>query len=184
MYSDLVRERHQRLQASAASVRLAREVSAVEVRPVEADDHGRVGRLFARCSPHAIYLRFFSPIVQLSDDQLARLVHVDHECRDALVALRGEEIIGMASYDSRPDARVAEISVTVEDAWQRHGVGTRLVRRLMTLGADRGYDAFVAHIVPDNRAALGFVRNIAPSASISCDRDGCEARIPLLPSIC
>jgi ribosomal protein S18 acetylase RimI-like enzyme len=184
MYSDLVRERHQRLQADAATVRLAKEVSSLELRPVAGDDHGRVGRLFARCSPHAIYLRFFSPIVQLSDDQLGRLVHVDHECRDALVALRGEEIIGMASYDSRPDSRVAEVSVTVEDAWQRHGLGTRLVRRLMTIGADRGYDAFVAHILPENRAALGFVRNIAPGAAIHCDRDGCEARISLLPSIC
>jgi len=156
----------------------------MELRPIADDDQGRVARLFARCSPYAVYLRFFSPIVQLSDQQLAQLVHVDHDCRDALVALRAGEIIGMASYDSRADSRVAEVSVTVEDDWQRHGVGTRLVRRLMALGADRGYDAFVAHILPENRAALGFVRNITPSASISCNADGCEAHIPLLRAIC
>jgi len=68
---------------------------------------------------------------------LARLTDVDHLRRDALVALEGDEIVAVARYDAArtddgddADTRDAEIAVTVVDAWQRRGLGHRLLQRL------------------------------------------------------
>ena len=101
------------------------------------------------------------------------------------MALDGDEIVAVARYDGRagasPEAsRQAEIAITVEDAWQHRGVGRRLARRLAALAADRGYDTFVATMLPDNRAALGLVRKLVPDATVRWSGGEYEAAIPLM----
>jgi GNAT superfamily N-acetyltransferase len=157
------------------------EGALLQVRPITGDDTERLVRLFGRLSPRSVQLRFFAPIRRLSRAQLARLVNVDHDCREALVALSNDEIIAVARYEAECGARAAEIAVTVEDTWQRRGIGKRLTRRLSTLAIARGFDTFVASILPDNRAALSFVRTISSDASIRWNRGEYEASIPLPP---
>jgi ribosomal protein S18 acetylase RimI-like enzyme len=158
------------------------EGTQLTVRPIACDDSDRLTRLFGRLSPRSIQLRFLSPIRRLSRAQLARLVDVDHECREALVALSNDEIIAVARYDGVCGSGEAEIAVTVEDAWQHRGIGKRLTRRLSKLAIARGYDTFVADILPDNRAALSMVRKLSPDASIRWSRGEYRASIPLLRS--
>src|SRR5437868_6839145 len=105
---------------------------------------------------------------------LARLTDVDHLRRDALVALDGDDIVGVARYDAaRSDdsgadrTRDAEIAITVVDAWQRRGLGHRLLERLEALAGRRGYDTFVARILPENRAALELVRKLDPDVDVT-----------------
>jgi GNAT superfamily N-acetyltransferase len=157
------------------------EGTLLQVRPIAGDDTERLVRLFGRLSPRSIQLRFFAPIRRLSRVQLTRLVNVDHDCREALVALSNDEIIAVARYEAECGAHAAEIAVTVEDTWQRRGIGKRLTRRLSTLAVARGFDTFVASILPDNRAALRFVRTLSSDASIRWNRGEYEASIPLLP---
>ena len=78
--------------------------------------------------------------------------------------------------------RDAEIALTVEDAWQRRGVGRRLVRRLGVLAARRGFDTFVASIHPDNRAALALLRELVPDATVWFSSGEYQARLPLAGS--
>src|SRR3954449_5693382 len=100
------------------------------VRPIAITDVERLGRLFDRLSPESIHYRFFSPIRRPPRAALLRLADVDHERRDALVALDGDEIVAVARYDAQPGSSEAEIALTVEDAWQHKGVGLRLAARL------------------------------------------------------
>ena len=104
--------------------------AVLTVRPIAPDDVDRLGRMFERLSPTTIYRRFFSPIHEASPRMLMRLTNVDHDRREALVALDGDEIVAVARYDGQAGAIEAEIAVTVEDAWQHRGVGKRLARRL------------------------------------------------------
>ena len=97
---------------------------------------------------------------------LLRLTNVDHDRREALVALDGDEIVAVARYDGQPGAIEAEIAVTVEDAWQHRGVGKRLARRLAAVALDHGFERFIATMLPDNRAALGLLRKLSPDASV------------------
>jgi GNAT superfamily N-acetyltransferase len=159
------------------------------VRPIVIGDVERLDRLFTRLSPQSVHFRFFSPVSRPPRAALLHLAHVDHARRDALVALDGDEIVAVARYDGRSgDGRLndevaanqAEIAITVEDAWQHRGVGQRLARRLAALATDRGYDMFVATMLPDNRAALGLVRKLVPDASVRFAGGEYEATLPLV----
>jgi RimJ/RimL family protein N-acetyltransferase len=155
------------------------------VRPITISDAERLARLFARLSPATVHFRFFSPVARPPRAALLRLADGDHRRRDALVVLDGDEIVAVARYDSRPAngpgaGHQAEIAITVEDAWQHRGIGKRLARRLADLAADRGYDTFVATMLPDNRAALGLVRKLVPDATVRWAGGEYEASLPLV----
>jgi RimJ/RimL family protein N-acetyltransferase len=149
------------------------------VRPIVITDVDRLARLFTRLSPESVHFRFFSPITRPPHAALLRLSEVDHRRRDALVALDGDEIVGVARYDGRGGTREAEIAITVEDAWQHRGVGKHLATRLGKLAAERGYDQFVATVLPDNRAALNLVHKLVPDATVRWAGGEYEATLPL-----
>jgi RimJ/RimL family protein N-acetyltransferase len=151
----------------------------LEVRPIELDDVERLSRLFDRLSPTSVYHRFFSPIHKPPRSALLWLASVDHQRREALVALDGDEIVAVARYDGRPGTGQAEVALTVEDAWQHRGVGKRLARRLAAQAVDHGYDHFVASVLPDNHAALGLIRKLSQEASVSFEDGGYMATMPL-----
>ena len=52
--------------------------------------------------------------------------------------------------------------------------------RLAALATDRGYDTFVATMLPDNRAALGLVRKLVPDATVRWAGGEYEADMPLV----
>jgi GNAT superfamily N-acetyltransferase len=140
--------------------------SAVGVRPIVLADTYRLRRLFERLSPTTIYHRFFTPVIRPRRRVLEHLAGVDHDRREALVAVVGDEIVGVARYDGRPGSPEAEVAVTVEDAWQGHGVGTALLVRLARRARDRGIAAFTASMLAENRQALGFLRRVSPEAEV------------------
>ncbi len=152
---------------------------ALVVREISRDDVDRLGRMFTRLSPETVYRRFFSPIHEPPRSALIWLVSFDHGRRDALVALDGDEIVAVARYDGRPGTGTAEIALTVQDEWQRRGVGKRLARRLADRAIGHGIESFVATVQPDNRAALGLLRKVAPDASVRFEAGEYAASVPL-----
>ena len=158
--------------------------TTLAVRPITLNDVDRLARMGARLSPESVRFRFFSPLRTFPRPMLLRLADVDHGCRDALVALDGDEIVAVARYDARPDGHTAEIALTFEDAWQHRGVGKRLARRLAVLARGRGYDRFVASVLPENRAALGLVHRLAPEAKVVWAGGDYEACMPLAQFAC
>jgi ribosomal protein S18 acetylase RimI-like enzyme len=153
--------------------------TVLTVRPIMLGDVDRLARFGARLSPESVRFRFFSPLRTFPRSMLVRLADVDHTCRDALVALNGDEIVAVARYDARSDGHTAEIALTVEDAWQHQGVGKRLARRLAVLARERGYDAFMASALPENRAALGLVHRLSPGAKVVWAGGDYEACMPI-----
>ncbi len=149
------------------------------VRPIEPGDARRLERLFDRCSPTTVYRRFFSPIQRPPRTALLWFATVDHDRREALVALDGDEIVAVARYDGRSITDEAEVAVIVEDAWQRRGVGTELVRRLAASARDHGFDRFLATMLPDNRPAVRLLRSLSPAAVVRFEDGGYAATVPL-----
>ena len=152
---------------------------SLTVREITIDDIERLRRMFNRLSPDTVYRRFFSPIHEPSRTALLWLTSVDHDHREALVALDGDEIVGVARYDTRAGGHAAEVAVTVEDAWQHRGLGKRLTKRLARRAVDRGIESFEATVMPDNRQALGLLRKLSPDASVRFDSGSYEATMPL-----
>ncbi len=154
---------------------------ALSVRPIEITDVDALGALFTRLSAPSVYYRFFSPVRRPPRAALLRLADVDHDRREALIALEGDDIVAVARYDARSGSADAEIAVTVEDAWQHRGVGSQLAIRLAKVADSRGYERFLATMLPDNRAALGLVRKLSPAATVQFSAGEYEASMPLAP---
>jgi len=132
----------------------------VHVRPIRPDDAGRIEALHGRLSPESRYLRFFSPMPQLSPSLLSRFVNVDYVDRMALVAVLGTDIVGVARYDVlEPNRSEAEVAFTVDDAHQGRGLGTVLLEHLAAYARDRGIARFVAETLPNNSRMLTVFRS-------------------------
>lgn len=156
--------------------------AALRVRAVDPTDIDDLDRMFGALSDESLYFRFFSPLPRVPYSLLRRIAEVDHDRTETLVAVHGDAIVAVASYGAvtvrHGDTRgEAELSVVVADGWHRHGVGTILVHAIAGLAFDRGFDTLVATTLPTNRAALGLVTKIAPTATVQFGDGLCEARL-------
>jgi GNAT superfamily N-acetyltransferase len=152
---------------------------SVTLRPIRDDDVDRLRRLFFRLSPETVYLRFFQAVRAPSEKLLHHLAEVDHDRRQAVVAVDGDEIVGVARYDRGADAEHAEVAVLVEDAWQGHGLGTVLLRRLGVEALEHGFVSFTATVLGDNRRALVLAHHMSPAAHSHIDHGEWYLDIPL-----
>ena len=160
------------------------EHTVVTTRPVAPQDVVRFVRLWTRLSPDTVYRRFHAPIRQLPATELRRLLDVDHDLREAIVAVVRDEVVGVARYDRPPDdLDNATFAVVVEDAWQGRGLGRRLLSELTELAGSRGVHGFTASVQADNRRMLRLVRLMFPGSRWTVDHGVWEIRGPIpLPS--
>ncbi len=126
----------------------------VHVRPVRPTDADRLVAFHGRLSHQSVYYRFFSPRPRLSQGDVVRFTTVDYDGRMALVALLGDDLIGIASYDRWPGRREAEVAFTVDDEHQGRGVATVLLEHLAVIARSHGITRFTAEVLPENRKML------------------------------
>ncbi|MFI1992338.1 GNAT family N-acetyltransferase [Actinoplanes sp. NPDC020271] len=122
----------------------------VVLRPAVADDLAAVRELHARCSAGTLRRRYLgggSP----AEARLRRLLEPAGGVTLLAVAAGGR-VVAMAGLLA--EGELGEISVLVEDDWQRRGLGTALLRRLRTHAERAGFAALVAHLAADNAAML------------------------------
>jgi acetyltransferase len=107
-------------------------------------------------------------------ERLTRICFIDYDREMALVAEHtdpetGErEIMGVARLSRNgADPAEAEFSVLVSDRFQRRGVGTLLVRRLLEVGRDENLRRITAEILLDNRP----MQRISESLGFQLHRD-------------
>jgi len=143
---------------------------AVLTRPVVPEDEVRLYRLWPRLSADAVYRRFHSPVRWLPPDLVHRFVDVDHDRREAVVAVVGDEVVGIARYDRAPDDDSrAEFAVLVEDAWQGHGLGRQLLGEVLELAARRGVRTATASVQADNERTVALLRRLLPGSRFVVD---------------
>ncbi len=145
---------------------------------LEESDGQLLERLLGRLSPNSVYRRFFSPVVRI-DQFKASLLTTDRYERDSIAALEGGEVVGLAQYSRRVGSHEADMAIVVADAWQRQGLGTRLVAALADRAAAHGITAFAVSIQGDNPAAIRLLKRLAPGARLMFAGGVGEAVIPL-----
>lgn len=128
-----------------------RDGRTVHIRPIRPDDLDAMMQMWSRLSMDTVRLRFFAPR-RMEREQMRHFTEVDHEDRFALVAARGDRLIGVSRFDRLPhDPHAAEFAVLVEDAEQGNGVGTALLRSLLIPAQDLGITNFKGSFLRDNR---------------------------------
>jgi acetyltransferase len=133
----------------------------VTVRPIRPEDEPSMVRFHESLSEQSVYMRYFHAMhvtQRTAHERLTRICFIDYDREMALVAEErdpetGErEILGVGRLSrdhAVPDE--AEFSVLVSDRYQRQGLGTILLDKLLKVGRREGISRITADILPNNR---------------------------------
>src|SRR5579872_1777243 len=136
------------------------------IRPIRPEDEPAMAKFHGMLSDLSVYLRYFHMeklSTRVAHERLLRKCFIDYDREMALVVERenptsGErEIIAVGRMTQTPGTREAEIAVIVADQYQRCGLGSELLRRLIHIARDEKLERVIMTILPENMAmrALG-----------------------------
>ena len=150
--------------APSFSARLA-DGTPILFRTIRPDDKDRLLTAFESLSPEARYARFLRPVTKLSAAQVVYLTEVDLENHFAWVALRADRPeqpgIGVGRWVRLHDEpNIAEVAITVVDAYQRRGLGHTLLWLCALSAVQRGVSGFRVWMLGENRAAMGLLSGL------------------------
>jgi acetyltransferase len=132
----------------------------VTVRPIRPEDEPLLVKFHETLSEQSVYLRYLHALKlsqRVAHDRLARLCFIDYGREMALVAMRvdpqtgSEAMIGVGRLIQSPGRSQAEFAILIADRFQRTGLGTELLRRLLQVAGDEKLHKVTADILPENR---------------------------------
>ncbi|MFO1475381.1 MAG: bifunctional acetate--CoA ligase family protein/GNAT family N-acetyltransferase [Verrucomicrobiota bacterium] len=154
--------------------------TAVTIRPIMPEDEPLLVKFHETLSEESVYQRYFNQIKldqRIAHERLTRICFNDYDREIALVVERKvskgkTEILGVGRLSKAHGRNEAEFAILVSDQWQKKGLGTELLRRLVDVGRSEKLGRITAVILADNQgmqkvsAKVGFklTRN-------SADRD-------------
>lgn len=124
------------------------------VRMIERADADALREFHARQSQESVYRRYFSPKPFLSDADIERFTRVDPPDRAGLVAMRGDELLGWATYARWPGRADADCAFMVDDQHHGAGIATLLLEHLAAIAKTAGIRRFTAEVLAENRPML------------------------------
>lgn len=133
----------------------------ITIRPISPEDEPLIVQFHKTLSEQSVYLRYFHLMKlnqRVAHERLARICFIDYHREMALVAdyknlETGEhEILGVARLSKLHGVNEAEFAMLVSDAYQRQGLGTELLSRLVQVGRDEQIERITAEILAENHA--------------------------------
>ncbi|NES28221.1 GNAT family N-acetyltransferase [Micromonospora terminaliae] len=155
------------------------DTAEVPVRPATADDLPGVLELHAGCSDRSRRRRYLSG-AQPASARLRRLLEPARGL--TLVATAGgagAPVVAMANLLGEGDE--AEAALLVRDDWQRRGLGSALLRRLLGHADRAGYAAVLLHVQAENTPMLRTVRRLDRPTTVQRDGGVVTVTVPLAP---
>ncbi|MEP6775715.1 MAG: GNAT family N-acetyltransferase, partial [Chloroflexota bacterium] len=149
----------------------AKDGTPLVIRPIRPEDEPLIVKFHEKLSEQSVYRRYFEHL-RLSDrikhERLTRICFNDYDREIALVAEAehqapdtGErEIVGVARLSKSRTANDAEFALLVADEYQRRGIGTELLRRLVQIGRDEKLSRITGEILRDNSGMIRAGRNV------------------------
>jgi acetyltransferase len=147
------------------------------VRPIRPDDEPLLRDFFRTLSEQTVYLRYLHMVQRaqlVAHEALSHLCFVNFDQEIALVVEgrhsgnEGPVILGVGRLSRMAKLEGAEFDILVHDLYQRHGLGTALLRRLIEVGRTEGLRRIAATMLWDNHGMqrtcqkLGFQLKYVP----------------------
>ena len=137
-----------------------RDGTPVTLRPIRPEDEPLMVTFHETLSARSVYLRWLQRLNlsrRTAHEEMIRMCFIDYDRQMALVAdyinpqTGQHEIMGVGSLIKEQSTKSAEIALLVADQFQRRGLGTELLRRLIQVGRDEQLQRLTGDILPENR---------------------------------
>lgn len=150
------------------------------IRSVRPSDAEEIAAFLEGLSPESRELRYHSPVPVVRWWMVESVAAADHDQREALVALLGGRVVGVAEWGRDPEVQDrAHVGIAVDESVRRRGIAQTLMRRLGDLAREHGYREFVATVLTVNRPVFKLIERMTPQARRLFDGDEVEVLIPL-----
>ena len=132
----------------------------LDIRPIRPEDEPALVKFHETLSERTVYSRYLQMLnlsQRTAHERLTKICFIDYSRQMALVAERkdpqtGErEIIGVGRLQGIGGDE-AEFAIVISDDYQKQGMGTEFLRRLIQIGRLEGVKVIVADILSDNNA--------------------------------
>jgi acetyltransferase len=133
----------------------------VIIRPIRPEDEPLLVQFHHTLSPESVYFRYFHLMSlnwRTAHEQLTRLCFIDYDREMALVvespqlSTRAVKILAVGRLSKLHGINEGEFALLVSDPWQKQGLGTELLGRLVQIGREENLERIKAEILPENRA--------------------------------
>jgi acetyltransferase len=137
---------------------------SLHVRPVRHDDGELEEAFVLALSLESRYQRMLSGGVKVTPEWIDSMTHIDYRrhMAFAVTAVRDgvEQFVAVARYVVGAAGRSAEVALVLADAWQRQGLGRRLLARLLDHAQTAGMHEAVGVVLATNVAMLRLARSM------------------------
>ena len=132
------------------------------IRPIGPSDGELLRAFYSGLSPDSREARFHGAAPGIGETTARFFCGPDHEHREGLVACVAEpgddcRIVGHLCLEPLPDGSV-EMAIAVSDAWQNHGLGTRLLAEAFTWAEAHRVQRLTASVRVGNAAIMALIR--------------------------
>ena len=152
-------------------------LAPIRIRSIEPDDRDALVRFYSALSSDSLSRRFHGASTGIADQAAASFCGPDHEHREGLVAVVDEldasepRIVAHLCLEPCGPHEV-EMAVAVADAWQRHGIGRRLLTAAMAWAGFHGIERLRASMLGSNVAILGLLRSMGTDLTLTMPSAG------------
>ena len=133
--------------------------TSITIRPIRPEDEPLIVQFHQTLSEESVYLRYFSLMKlsrRIAHERLTRICFIDYDREMALVAdykdpQTGEhEILGVARLSKMHGINEGEFAMLISDPYQRRGLGTELLQRIIQVGRQEKLTRITADILAEN----------------------------------
>ncbi|MEQ9484329.1 bifunctional acetate--CoA ligase family protein/GNAT family N-acetyltransferase [Coleofasciculus sp. F4-SAH-05] len=131
----------------------------VKIRPIRPEDEPLIVQFHQTLSDESVYLRYFSLMKlsrRIAHERLTRICFIDYDREMALVAdykdpeTKKHQILGVARLSKMHGINEAEFAMLISDPYQRRGLGTELLQRIIQVGRQEKLTRITADILAEN----------------------------------
>ncbi|MFF4331024.1 GNAT family N-acetyltransferase [Streptomyces sp. NPDC001591] len=132
------------------------EGNEITVRRADGSDLAAARAMHDRCSDRTLALRYHGPVAD-ADRYLGHLLSPRFGRTLAATTASGRLVaLGHLLWDGDE----TEVALLIEDDWQRRGIGSELLRRLLTMAAEAGCDSVYAVTQASNTGMVAAMRGL------------------------
>ena len=130
-------------------------------------------------------MRFFGAVRELPHSQMARFTQIDYHREMAFIAGEKDEkgqwrTLGVVRVFTDPDNESAEFAILVRSDLQGHGLGRKLMTKIINYCRSRGTKVMIGDILRQNKRMLGMTQDLGFSSKSIPGEEGVHVQLDLV----